>query len=160
VNVQVDSRKKKGPQDSRKNSRSDRPHSVDVIPVMVSGRNNATDHEIQKREEPNPRASIGRRGHAGLLTVGEERQTRIAAHPSAHPEVSVVGDIAWITEIETNSVLPQLGSVALQSGERAGKNIAKRLAGEDAKPFDYTTGERWPRSGAAPPLSNSGTGER
>jgi len=54
-----------------------------------------------------------------------------------HPEVFVVGDIAWITDTKTNQVLPQLGSVALQSGELAGENIAHRLSGEETKPFIY-----------------------
>ena len=30
------------------------------------------------------------------------------------PEVFAVGDVAWITDTETDEVLPQLGSVALQ----------------------------------------------
>jgi NADH dehydrogenase len=51
-------------------------------------------------------------------------------------EVFAVGDIAWITE--SDEVLPQLGSVALQSGEWAGANIARRVRGEDTKPFEYT----------------------
>ena len=34
-------------------------------------------------------------------------------------------------------MLPQLGSVALQSGEHAGETIAKRLAGKEPKPFKY-----------------------
>ena len=35
-------------------------------------------------------------------------------------------------------VLPQLGSVALQSGEHAGETIARRIAGKEAKPFKYS----------------------
>jgi NADH dehydrogenase len=54
-----------------------------------------------------------------------------------HPEVFVVGDVAWITDSETNQVLPQLGSVALQAGEHAGENIARLVAGKDAEPFRY-----------------------
>lgn len=54
-----------------------------------------------------------------------------------HPEVFVVGDIAWITDTKTNQVLPQLGSVALQSGELAGENIAHRISGGETKPFSY-----------------------
>ena len=53
------------------------------------------------------------------------------------PEVFVVGDIAAITDAKTEQVLPQLGSVALQSGEHAGETIAKRVAGKEAKPFKY-----------------------
>ena len=54
-----------------------------------------------------------------------------------HPEISAVGDIAAITEHGAERPLPQLGSVALQSGEHAGANIAARIAGKDTKPFRY-----------------------
>jgi NADH:ubiquinone reductase (H+-translocating) len=56
---------------------------------------------------------------------------------ASHPEVFVPGDIGWITDAKTDKVLPQLGSVALQSGERAGKNIARVLAGKHTHPFEY-----------------------
>ncbi len=56
----------------------------------------------------------------------------------AHPELFVVGDLAAITDPKTEKVLPQLGSVALQSGEHAGKTIARIAAGKDPKPFKYT----------------------
>ena len=48
-----------------------------------------------------------------------------------------VGDVAWITDSKTGDVLPQLGSVALQAGERAGENIARLLTGADTEPFAY-----------------------
>ena len=48
-----------------------------------------------------------------------------------------VGDVAAITDAKMKTVLPQLGSVALQSGEHAGEKIARRLAGKEAKPFKY-----------------------
>jgi NADH dehydrogenase len=54
-----------------------------------------------------------------------------------HPEVFAVGDIAWITDTGTSTVLPQLGSVALQAGERAGENIARRIAGKEPESFVY-----------------------
>lgn len=54
-----------------------------------------------------------------------------------HPEVYAVGDIAWVTDTNTDEVLPQLGGVALQSGYRAGSNIARRLKGKDQWPFVY-----------------------
>jgi NADH:quinone reductase (non-electrogenic) len=56
---------------------------------------------------------------------------------SDHPEVYVVGDIAAITDGKTKQVLPQLGSVALQSGEHAGATIARRIAGEKSREFKY-----------------------
>jgi NADPH-dependent 2,4-dienoyl-CoA reductase/sulfur reductase-like enzyme len=52
-----------------------------------------------------------------------------------HPEVFAVGDIAAITDQKTSQVLPQLGSVALQSGEHAGETIARRVAGKQTKAF-------------------------
>jgi len=70
-----------------------------------------------------------------------ERGNRIAVRPDLtlpdHPEVYVVGDVAAITDEKTGQVLPQLGSVALQSGEHAGEELAARLAGKEPKPFKY-----------------------
>jgi NADH:quinone reductase (non-electrogenic) len=54
-----------------------------------------------------------------------------------HPEVFAVGDIAAITDAKTGQVLPQLGSVALQSGHSAGENIARRIAEKETAPFKY-----------------------
>jgi NADH:ubiquinone reductase (H+-translocating) len=75
------------------------------------------------------------------LGIEVERGNRIPVGPTlsidGHSEVYAVGDIAWITDTKTNQVLPQLGSVALQAGEHAGKNIAHSLAGEDTAPFEY-----------------------
>jgi NADH:ubiquinone reductase (H+-translocating) len=70
-----------------------------------------------------------------------QRGNRIPVEPDLslkeHPEVFAVGDIAWITDAKTNEVLPQLGSVALQAGECAGENIARRVAGKATAPFEY-----------------------
>ena len=43
-----------------------------------------------------------------------------------------------ITDTKTNTQLPQLGSVALQAGTRAGKNIALLVRGKSTEPFKYT----------------------
>ena len=75
------------------------------------------------------------------LGIDLQRGDRIAVEPELnlpeHPEVYAVGDIAAITDAKTNQVLPQLGSVALQSGEHVGETIARRLAGKETKPFKY-----------------------
>ena len=75
------------------------------------------------------------------LGLDLERGNRIGVGPeltvNGHPEVFAVGDIAAITDAKTEQVLPQLGSVALQSGEHAGETIARRIAGKDTKPFKY-----------------------
>lgn len=55
-----------------------------------------------------------------------------------HPEVYVVGDLAWSTDARSGDVLPQLGSVALQAGEHVGKTIDRTLRKhKDPEPFHY-----------------------
>jgi NADH:ubiquinone reductase (H+-translocating) len=70
-----------------------------------------------------------------------ERGNRIAVDEelrvASHPEVYAVGDIAAINDAKTKQVLPQLGSVALQSGAHAGETIARRVGGKETKPFKY-----------------------
>jgi len=85
----------------------------------------------------------GLQGNPLVQSLGLELQrgNRIGVGPDltlpGHPEVYVVGDVASITDSKTEQVLPQLGSVALQSGEHAGEAIADRLAGKEPKPFEY-----------------------
>jgi NADH:quinone reductase (non-electrogenic) len=85
----------------------------------------------------------GLQGNALVQSLGLEleRGNRIGVDEElrvpSHPEVYAVGDIAAITDQKTNQVLPQLGSVALQSGEHIGKSIAERVAGKETKPFRY-----------------------
>jgi NADH:ubiquinone reductase (H+-translocating) len=69
--------------------------------------------------------------HGNRVPVGADLSV------AGHPEVFAVGDIAWITDAKTNEVLPQLGSVALQAGERAGENLARIVAGKHTEPFAY-----------------------
>jgi NADH dehydrogenase len=78
---------------------------------------------------------------AASLGLELEKGNRVGVEPDlsvpGHPEVFAVGDIAWITDSKTGEILPQLGSVALQAGEDAGKNIARRIDGKESKPFRY-----------------------
>jgi NADH:quinone reductase (non-electrogenic) len=75
------------------------------------------------------------------LGVQLERGNRIGVGPelelAEHRDVYAVGDVAAILDAKTGQVLPQLGSVALQSGEHAGETIARRIAGKKTKPFSY-----------------------
>jgi NADH:quinone reductase (non-electrogenic) len=75
------------------------------------------------------------------LGIPLETGGRVPVRPDlslqGHPEVFVVGDVAWITDRKTKQALPQLGSVALQSGECAGENIARRLEGKGTARFTY-----------------------
>jgi NADH dehydrogenase len=85
----------------------------------------------------------GLQGNPLVQTLGLELQrgNRIGVGPDLaipdHPEVYVLGDAAAIVDEKTQQVLPQLGSVALQSGEHAGETIARRIAGKQTKPFKY-----------------------
>jgi NADH:ubiquinone reductase (H+-translocating) len=85
----------------------------------------------------------GLQGNELVQSMGVElgRGNRIAVGPdlslAGHPEVYVLGDVAAITDSKTGQVLPQLGSVALQSGEHAGETIARRIAGKKVEPFAY-----------------------
>jgi NADH dehydrogenase len=78
---------------------------------------------------------------AASLSLKLEKGYRIPTQPdlsvAGHPEVFAVGDIAWITDTKTGKVLPQLGSVALESGHHAGRNIARRIDGSETEPFTY-----------------------
>jgi NADH:quinone reductase (non-electrogenic) len=85
----------------------------------------------------------GLQGNRLVQDLGLELQrgNRIGVGPDLalpdHPEVYVLGDVAAIVDGKTGQVLPQLGSVALQSGEHAGETIARRIAGKETKPFRY-----------------------
>jgi len=85
----------------------------------------------------------GLQGNALVQSLGLdlERGNRVAVDAElrlpTHPEVFVIGDVAAITDSKTQQVLPQLGSVALQSGEHAGETIARLVEGKEPKPFKY-----------------------
>ena len=102
------------------------------------------------------RLGRGLQGDPLVQALGLELQrgNRIAVGPEltapGHPEMYAVGDIAAITDAKTRQVLPQLGSVALQSGEHAGETIARRSRGRRRSRSSTTTRARWRRSGAAP----------
>jgi NADH:quinone reductase (non-electrogenic) len=76
---------------------------------------------------------------ADLLGLPQGRGGRIKLNPDLsvpdHPEIFVVGDMGEVAS--DGEVLPQLGSVAMQSGEHVGRQIARRLHGEPGKPFKY-----------------------
>jgi NADH dehydrogenase len=75
--------------------------------------------------------------NAGLPTG---RGGRLASEPDltveGHERVYVIGDIAAIPDPDGND-LPQLGSVALQSGHWAAENILADIDGKPRKPFHY-----------------------
>ncbi|HYR87032.1 MAG TPA: NAD(P)/FAD-dependent oxidoreductase [Terriglobia bacterium] len=76
---------------------------------------------------------------ADLLGLPQGRGGRIKLNPDLsvpdHPEIFVVGDMGEV--ISDAKVLPQLGSVATQSGDHVGRQIARRILGEQTQPFRY-----------------------
>jgi NADH:ubiquinone reductase (H+-translocating) len=77
-------------------------------------------------------------GVAGLPTG---RGGRVDVRPDLtvadHPGVYAVGDVANIPTDADPGVLPQLGSVAQQSGRWAADNILRELHGKPTEPFSY-----------------------
>ena len=76
---------------------------------------------------------------ADMLGLPQGRGGRMKLNPDLsvpdHPEIFVVGDMGEVTS--DGKVLPQLGSVAMQSGEHVGRQIARRLHGDPGQPFKY-----------------------
>ena len=76
---------------------------------------------------------------ADLLGLPQGRGGRVKLNPDLsvpdHPEIFVVGDMGEVAS--EGEVLPQLGSVAMQSGEHVGRQIARRVTGELGQPFKY-----------------------
>ena len=76
---------------------------------------------------------------ADLLGLPQGRGGRVKLNPDLsvpdHPEIFVVGDMGEVAS--GGQVLPQLASVAQQSGEHVGRQISRRLFGEPSQPFRY-----------------------
>jgi NADH:ubiquinone reductase (H+-translocating) len=76
---------------------------------------------------------------ARLLGMPLGRGGRVKLNPDLsvpdHPDIFVVGDMGEVAS--EGNVLPQLASVAMQSGEHVGKQIARRILGGETQPFKY-----------------------
>lgn len=76
---------------------------------------------------------------ADLLGLPQGRGGRVKLNPDLsvpdHPEIFVVGDMGEVAS--EGKVLPQLGAVAMQSGEHVARQIDRRLQGEPGQPFKY-----------------------
>ena len=86
----------------------------------------------------------GESGSAVAQTAGPAPAAahRIDVRPDlsveGYPGVYAVGDVANIpADRDGAPTLPQLGSVAQQSGKWAGQNILRQIRGEPTKPFHY-----------------------
>lgn len=71
------------------------------------------------------------------VPAGERPAVQPDLSVSGHPEVFLAGDLAKILDTRTGNHLPQLGSVAQQSGKTAAENIALLAEGRSTKSFVY-----------------------
>ena len=79
---------------------------------------------------------------AGSLPTPHTRGGRVEVAPDlsvkGHPEVFVAGDDAAVPRgPQTPDLCPQVAPVAIQSGEHVGRQILRRMAGQDTVPFRY-----------------------
>src|SRR5215510_2060061 len=76
---------------------------------------------------------------ADLLGMPQGRGGRVKLNPDLsvpdHTEIFVVGDMGEVTS--EGQLLPQLGSVAMQSGEHVGRQIARQILGGETQSFKY-----------------------
>ncbi|HJX89901.1 MAG TPA: NAD(P)/FAD-dependent oxidoreductase [Pyrinomonadaceae bacterium] len=76
---------------------------------------------------------------ADLLGLPQGRGGRVKLNSDLsvpdHPEIFVVGDMGEVAS--DGEVLPQLASVAQQSGDHVGRQISRRLFEEPTQPFKY-----------------------
>src|SRR5215510_11131301 len=81
--------------------------------------------------QPNPLAR--------MLEMPQGRGGRVKLNPDLsvpdHPEIFVVGDMGEVAS--EGEILPQLASVAMQSGEHVGKQIARLILGNETQAFKY-----------------------
>ena len=83
----------------------------------------------------------GSRDRAGRPACPAGRGGRLDVLPdltvAGYPGVYAVGDVANIPVRDERAALPQLGSVAQQSGRWAAENILRERSGKATKPFRY-----------------------
>ena len=54
-----------------------------------------------------------------------------------HPEIFVVGDLAYLEGYKEGQPYPQVAPTAIQQGTQAGRNILARIGGRPLRPFHY-----------------------
>lgn len=87
--------------------------------------------------------SAGIRGSTLADTLGLKlgRGARVPVQPTLnladHPEVFVIGDMAYLEGYKPNVAYPQVAPVAMQQAETAAHNILASQRGEPLKPFRY-----------------------
>jgi NADH dehydrogenase len=78
---------------------------------------------------------------ADALGVALGRSARVRVAPAlnlpAHPEVFVVGDMAYLEGYKDGQAYPMVAQVAMQQGRQAARNILALIAADELRPFHY-----------------------
>jgi NADH:quinone reductase (non-electrogenic) len=76
-----------------------------------------------------------------VLDVAQARGARAKVAPTLnlpdHPEVFVIGDMAYLEGYKGNQAYPQVAQVALQQGKQAARNILAQVQGRPMREFHY-----------------------
>lgn len=87
--------------------------------------------------------AAGVRAAALTDTLGAElaRGARVKVQPTlnlaAHPEVFVIGDMAYLEGYKKGEAYPMVAQVAIQQGKSAARNILEQARGRPMRPFHY-----------------------
>ncbi len=73
------------------------------------------------------------------LPVGHNGRVKVDQHLRVlgHPEISVAGDLASVTDPRSGHVLPPLAQVALEEGETVARNLDAELQGKPLETFTF-----------------------
>jgi NADH dehydrogenase len=78
---------------------------------------------------------------ADALHVETGRNARVKVLPTldvpGHPEVFVIGDMAYLEGYKGNQAYPMVAQVAIQQGKRAARNVLRRVQGRPMRAFRY-----------------------
>jgi NADH dehydrogenase len=78
---------------------------------------------------------------ADVLGVPQARGARVKVAPTLnlpdHPEVFVIGDMAYLEGYHGSQAYPQVAQVALQQGKQAARNILAQVQGQPMRAFRY-----------------------
>ncbi len=78
---------------------------------------------------------------AEALDAPRARGRRVQVEPTLnlteHPEVFVIGDMAYLEGYKKGQAYPMIAPVAVQQGKRAARNILARICGKPLHPFRY-----------------------
>lgn len=109
---------------------------------------NVEDHEVRFKDGSSVKshtvvwaAGVRSAPLSDTLHVEQGRNARVKVQPTlnlaAHPEVYVIGDMAYLEGYKGDQAYPMVAQVAIQQGKRAAHNILEQVAGKLPSKFRY-----------------------